>query len=88
MPNNHADVIVDELFGDSSPVTRAELRQVLSETETMLQEMKQVINTHAEIEMFHRYVIIRTVPEQLLAKLTQEYRAEREASNEPPKDSN
>lgn len=54
-------------------VTRADLEQVCAETSAILGEMKDVINTHAEILGLHRYILEKYVPAPLLETGTKEY---------------
>ena len=65
---------LDEVFGeDAGPVSRAEMIEILTETEQMLQEMKDVINVHAEVIAAHKFVLERFVPKPLLAAAFKEY---------------
>ena len=63
----------DFVDDDNQPVTRTELISVCEDTETILAEMKAVINVHAEVLACHRYVLERFVPGPLFQKAVKDY---------------
>lgn len=66
---NKFDVVED----DSQPATRGELISVCEDTETIMAEMKAVINVHAEVLACHRYVLERFVPGPLFQQAVKDY---------------
>jgi hypothetical protein len=60
------------------PVMRSELTQVCYETMDMLNGMRIVINTHAEIMMLHRFLLERFIPGPVLEAAVNEYSKMRE----------
>jgi len=67
--DNKFDIVDD----DTVPATRGELISVCEDTETILAEMKAVINVHAEVLAAHRYVLERFVPGPLFQKAIKDY---------------
>lgn len=72
MTDNH-EAKVDEVYGDDRPIMASELQIVLEETETMIQEMRDVINVHAEVLASHRWVLDKFVPKPMLAEAFRQY---------------
>lgn len=58
-------------------VTRDELETMMQEQVTINQELKRVINVHAEIIGCHRFILERFVPKPLLEAAANEYRDQR-----------
>ena len=70
---SNGDTKIDEVYGEDRPIMASELEVVLTETETMLQEMRDVINVHAEVLASHRWVLDRFVPKELLVDAFRQY---------------
>lgn len=56
-------------------VTQDDLEKVCKETSKILTDMKNVVNTHAEVLGLHRFILEKFVPLDLLEQGTKEYHA-------------
>ena len=63
-------------------VTRDELVEVCKETQAMIDELRQLVNVHADVLGCHRYILQKFVPAPLLEAGAKEYRELRDGEIE------